>query len=135
MAGPILISSAMKIDRKIFAQKLQAFKEEPPLLQKTNAFGFGMKVLENAKTRNHPILLSFKDVGEIPIPISNEVKLILHQTRFSLILFPILGFPKVESSFPTHSQRVMGNESVVFTFEYRESTCCQIPESNYSHHG
>jgi hypothetical protein len=134
MAGPILVSSAMKINRNFFAQKLQAFKEEPHL-QKTNAFGFGMKVLENAQTRNHPILLSFKDVGEIAIPISKEVKLILHQTRFFLILFPLLGFPKVESSFTTHSQRVMGNESAVFTFEYRESTCCQIPKSNYSHHG
>lgn len=134
MAGPILVSSAMKINRNFFAQKLQAFKEDPHL-QKTNAFGFGMKVLENAQTRNHPILLSFKDVGEIAIPISKEVKLILHQTRFFLILFPLLGFPKVESSFTTHSQRVMGNESAVFTFEYRESTCCQIPKSNYSHHG
>lgn len=76
---PASVSSPMNIDRKLFAKRLQAFKEEPSQ-QKANVFAFGMKVLENTKTRHHPTLLSFKDVGEIPIPISKEVKLILQQT-------------------------------------------------------
>lgn len=67
-------SNPMRIDRKLFATRLKAFKAAP--VQTTaHTFGFGMKVLENIESRTHPTVLSFKNVGEILIPISKEVKL------------------------------------------------------------
>lgn len=60
----------MQVDRKLFAEKLKAFKDGPNQ-QTQSSPGFGMKVLENVNQRMLPSL-SFKSLGEVSVPILSE---------------------------------------------------------------
>ncbi|XP_057371832.1 uncharacterized protein LOC130692781 [Daphnia carinata] len=60
----------MQVNRKLFAEKLKAFKGGPDQ-QPQNSPGFGLKVLESVEQRVLPSL-SFKGIGEVSIPILLE---------------------------------------------------------------
>lgn len=97
----------MQVDRKLFAEKLKAFKDGPNQ-QTQSSPGFGMKVLENVNQRMLPSL-SFKSLGEVSVPILSEVKIkqkLLSTLNFFKTLFPFFlkDLVKLKSiSEPVHN--------------------------------
>ncbi|KAI9561355.1 hypothetical protein GHT06_012312 [Daphnia sinensis] len=60
----------MQVDRKLFAEKLKAFKDGPNH-QTQSGPGFGLKVLQSVNQRILPTL-AFQGIGEVSIPILSE---------------------------------------------------------------